>query len=442
MTTGVIWLLSLGVCAIAGAPLLHHAEYRRFVFLGRCLLAAAAGAVSLSWTMTFFALLGVRWNAVGVAAVGTAVCLGLRVLLPSGGREVPPQRSGSRLGSVGLAAIACGAAVVIIAFLSTWAGQTTSPDLLYFWGPKAQRFAEARTIDPTFLGNPLLDYLHSDYPPLLTNLYAFATIAAGSFSWWASIVLFPVLLGATGIVVASILASEYSRDWASLHAGLMTCALGVVGIQAMISGVAEMPLLFFEMVAVALLILERRLTNGILLLAGLCLAGAAGTKVEGLPFALAVALLFVVTLPAGARRARPLSFLLAPTAITLIPWFLFGAENGLFRFYRGYGSLFEIRWGNVSAVAAEMLRSIAEVGYGLPFLLPFLVFLAAPAKTRAVRLPIVTAVALICFLLATYLSAREDPRQLISWSTARVLSPVAGLLVLAASTSRTLRRLA
>jgi hypothetical protein len=308
-----------------------------------------------------------------------------------------------------------------------------SPDLLYFWGPKAQRFAELRTIDAAFLRDPLLDYIHPDYPPLLTNLYAFATMTAGSFSWWAAAALFPVLLAATGLAVAAILVSERSCVSGSLHAVLMTTAFGVIGVQAMIAGVAEMPLLFFEMMAVSLLILGRAPTNGILLLAGLCLAGAAGTKVEGLPFALAVGFFFTFAFQAPGRRLPQLALLLIPTAITLGTWFSFGAKNGLLWFYRGYGSLLEMHWANIPLVAAEMVRSVAKVGYGLPFLLPLIIFFLAPGKTRSAALPIAASIAVIGFLLATYLSAREDPRQLISWSAARVLSPVAGLFCLAAA---------
>ena len=40
--------------------------------------------------------------------------------------------------------------------------------------------AIARTIDTAFLTAPFLEYLHVYYPPLVTNLYAFASMAAGS----------------------------------------------------------------------------------------------------------------------------------------------------------------------------------------------------------------------------------------------------------------------
>jgi hypothetical protein len=430
---GFIWLLGLGTCAVAGIPLLQHSEFRRFGLLGRGLLAAAVGAVCLSWAMTLVALLGLRWHPVTLVALALLAGLCLRLILANRPVPLASPPIAERLGLTGLLGAALGTGIVVVAILATRAGQTMSPDLLYFWGPKAQRFAEVRTIDASFLRNPLLDYIPTDYPPLLTNLYAFATMVAGSFSWWAAAAVFPVLLAATGIAVAAILASEKSRTCVSPYAGLMTCALGVVGIQAMVAGVAEMPLLFFEMLAVSLLILAKPPTSGLLLLAGLCLAGAAGTKVEGLPFALAVSLLFAFVIHARGRRVHALAFLLIPTLITLGTWFLFGAKNGLFWFYRGYGSLLAVRWGDLPLVAAEILRSIGKVSYGLPFLLPLIIFILTPGKTRAAVLPIAVSIALIGFLLATYLSTRGDPRELIGWSSARVLSPVAGLFCLAAS---------
>jgi hypothetical protein len=55
-----------------------------------------------------------------------------------------------------------------------------------FWGPKAQAFAAARTVDTRVLSDPLQDYPHPSYPPLVTSLYALGTIAASRFPWGAA----------------------------------------------------------------------------------------------------------------------------------------------------------------------------------------------------------------------------------------------------------------
>jgi hypothetical protein len=435
---GFKWLFSLALCTIAGIPLLQHSEYRRFNLIGRALMATAVGAVSLSWAMTVLALLDLRWHALSL--VGAAILVGccLRLFLRDRSENLTHKSIAKQLGIIGVIALAFGIGIVAVVALATRAGQTTSPDLLFFWGPKAQRFARVRTIDASFLADPTLDYIHPDYPPLLTNIYAFATMAAGAFSWWAAAAVFPITLAGIGLAVAAILASGQSRISAVLNAVLMTSALGVIGAQTAVGGAAEMPLLFFEMMAVSLLILEKSETKGIMLVAGLCLAGAAGTKVEGLPFVAAVGVFLAFALRERAKRVRTLAFLMIPTVVTLGTWFLFGRVNGIFWFYRGYGSIQNLRLAHVPIVAEEMLRSVASVSYGLPFVLPLTALLLASSRRCIAALPIAVSLALIGFLMVTYLSARDDPRQLISWSAGRVLSPVAGLLCLAAARPRSL----
>lgn len=426
------WLLSFGAYLAVGSPLLLHAEYRQFSLIGRGLLAASVGAVATSWIMTAFALLSIPWSPIGIATAALGVCCSLRLALRGSSPDTPGPSEPARLGLAGTLAIALCAAAVLVAFSVTRSGGATSSDLLYFWGVKAQRFALARTIDVGFLADPLLDYMHPDYPPLLTNLYAFATMIAGHFSWPAAAVLFPVLLAFTAASMGSILASDGSRDLAWLSAALTTCCLSLIGIEAAIGGVGEMPLLVFEMLAISLLVLDPPIGEGRLLLAGLCLAGAAGTKVEGLPFSLAASGLFLIIVNAPLRRWRAFFFLLTPTIVTLGTWFLFGGRNGLFWFYKGYGPLLPVQWERIPHVAEETLYSIAKIGYGLPFLLPLLLFLGVSRKPRAVLVPVGTAAALVGFLLATYSSGEGDVAQLISWSAARVLIPLPGLFVVAA----------
>ena len=70
---------------------------------------------------------------------------------------------------------------MIAALLATLGGAATSVDLVFFWGAKAQQFAAARGIDLEFLRNPAHQYMHPYYPPLVSNVFAFATMAAGRF---------------------------------------------------------------------------------------------------------------------------------------------------------------------------------------------------------------------------------------------------------------------
>jgi len=67
---------------------------------------------------------------------------------------------------------------------------------------------------------------------------------------------------------------------------------------------------------------------------------------------------------------------------------------------------------------------------------PLSVLLLTGPRDRRAFLPGGVAILLASFLLFTYLTTAGDPTLLIGWSAARVFSPVAGLLTVAAWCSR------
>src|SRR5439155_8560074 len=119
--------------------------------------------------------------------------------------------------------------LTVLALLWAWAaaasGAATSPDLLIFWGTKAQAFAAARTIDASFLRKPLLQYLHPSYPPLVTNIYALAATAAGRFPWGAATLTFPLLLTALAMSLPGLLRLSVPRSSAWASSALIITAL-------------------------------------------------------------------------------------------------------------------------------------------------------------------------------------------------------------------------
>jgi hypothetical protein len=445
MRGGYLWIASFLAYPIVGAPLLKHSAFRAFRFPTRAVLSGGVGMVLVSWTMTLFALVGVRWGPL-VLLVAAALAFALRLLLP---REDVQAAPSPRLRGEGWGEGRSSRATALLAFLFTFlsllaalaatlAARSTSPDLILFWGPKAQQFAAARTIDVAFLKAPFLEYVHVYYPPLVTNVFALGAMIAGRFPWGAATLTFPLLLAATAIGIGGILRTEVGAARAAAGSALATSALALVGIHASVAGNAEPFLLFFEILAVALLLTPAAATTGGRLLAGLLLAGAATAKVEGLPFVLAAAVLFVL---ADRERSRPVArtllFLLGPTAVALGSWFAFGRINALFRGYRGYGEVLAIRWDQLSEIATAIGSALWKTGYALPWLAPFAVWLLAGAKKGRVFLPIGAAAALLGFLVFTYLTTESDPRLLIGWSAARTLSPASALLALAAFASRT-----
>lgn len=475
MSAGHLWLASFLVFPIVGAPLFRHPAFRAFGLPTRAVLSGGVGMVLLSWTMTAFSVLRLRWGPLAVL-VAAAIAFALRLLLgkddksdlspPAGEREavstgdadkasrprpkvaVPAKRAagadrGEGRFSRAATLLACSltALALLAAFAATASARATSPDLLLFWGPKAQQFATARTIDVGFLKAPFLEYIHVYYPPLVTNVFAFGAMVAGRFPWGAATLTFPLLLAATAIGLAGILKTESGAAPAAATSALVTSAIALLGIHASVAGNAEPYLLFFEILAVALLLTPVAASTGGKLVAGLLLAGAATSKVEGLPFVFATALLFILV---DRKRCGPVVrtvlLMIGPTIVALGTWFAFGRIHELFRGYQGYGKVLAIRWDNLPEVATAIARALWKVGYALPWLVPVVVLLLAGARGRRALLPIGVGLTLAGFLLFTYLTTESDPRLLIAWSAARTLSPLTALFALAALPWRAVRR--
>ena len=154
-----------------------------------------------------------------------------------------------------------------------------------------------------------------------------------------------------------------------------------------------------------------------------------------MPFLAATVLLFFVVEPA-ARRAvvSTLARLLGPAVLSLGTWFAFGAKHELFYGYRSYGRFFDVHWEHFSNVLSGLASALWNAGYGLPFLVPLVVLLATRGKTRRALLPLGVAAALAGFFTFTYLHSAADPKVWISWSAARIFSPITVLFALAAHT--------
>ena len=446
MRAGHVWLATFVLYPFVGAPLLSHPVFRRFGPVSRVVLAGGVGLVLVSWTMTVLALAGVRWGPLLVLLVSVAIAVALRLALGSAPGDVPPGSSPSplrgegrgegRVSATTVAAFAIIAVSLLAALAATVAARSTSLDLVLFWGPKAQQFAAARTIDVGFLSAPYIDYMHIYYPPLVTNVFALGAMAAGRFPWGAATLTFPLFLAATALGLPGVLRTGARRPAAYGTTALVVSALSLLGIHASVAGNAEPFLLFFETLALALLLTPFARTRAGQLLAGLLLAGAAGAKVEALPFVGAAVVLFFAVEPAARRSPGPtLARLLGPAALSLIPWFAFGASRKLFYGYYSYGKFLEIHWEHFGSVLAGLGTAFWNAGYALPFVVPLLVLLATRGKTRRAIVPLGIAALLAGFFTFTYLHSATDPRVWIGWSAARIFSPLTVLLALAAHTA-------
>ncbi len=356
--------------------------------------------------------------------------LGLRCIdqsLPGTAR--PPAVLGRPLWR--LVASACGVVAVTAAWVSTIAGRATSADLLWFWGPKAQRFASVGGIDAEFLRIPELQYMHPAYPPLLPNLYAWLTLISGTFSWRALTLLFPIALTLSWLFLKSVWVRQIGTELGEVLAATAAGCLSLIGIRHSFGGIAEMPLLLFELTGVALLCV-RPATAAIHLWAGICVAGAVLTKVEGLAVVVPAVATFIAIEPQPSRiRAGVLAGL--PSTIGLACWFWFGRENNIFSGYGGLTSGGALDFDLLPMVVTAMIRSVGAVANGLPYWLPLLAVIAIRRLDRRMLIPVSSAVGLVGFLVFSYLHGSPDPTKWIDWSCARVLSPIPVLLLLGVS---------
>jgi len=433
--TGALWLAALCLLPLCGFPLLSHPAFRAFSIPSRIVLSGAAGAVLLSAAMTGAVLAGVRWNETAIAVTAVALATGLRLLL---GKESAPPLPPEPPRAWGGIAHLLSAAAVVCAALAAWSGSASSPDLVFFWGAKAQQFAAARTIDVPFLQDGFHRFMHLYYPPLVTNVYAFATMLAGRMAWTAAVMTFPLLLAALAAGLPGVLGTLLPRTAAAAWSALAIAAVAYAGMEADVGGNGEMPLLLFETLAVALLASPLARGGAVQLLAGVLLAGAATAKVEGFPFAVAAAGLFVALGAARGRRSAAGLRLALPTAICLGGWFAFGATRRLFFGYAGEGRFLDLHAARLASVARMIGGSLFATGHGLPWLAPLAALLASATTLglrRAAWIPLGTAAALTGFFLFTYLHRAEDPALWISWSAARIFMAVAMLLVIAGACS-------
>lgn len=429
MKPGLIWLAAFLALPVAGAPLLAHPAFRRYGFACRAVLAAGVGAVVLSLVMTLATLAGVSWGIVWLLAVSAAVSALLRAGLESEADDPETPLEETRL--PGRLSIALSGLSVIAAFYAARTASATSADLLLFWGPKAEAFAAARAIDVVFLRAPLHPYMHPDYPPLVTNVYAFATMLAGRFPWGTAPLSFALVTAGFALALPGVLGAARPRDPALALSALIIASTTLLGIILNVAGNGDAILLFFEVCAAALLTAPDAWRGSQRLLAGIFLAGAASAKVEGLAFVAAAAALFLV-LDRRGRTLRGAALLLAPTVVSLLAWFAFGAKTRLFRFYEGYGSFLSLHWESLPLILDTLAYALFQVAWGLPFLVPIAVLLCARGLSRSSWIPLGCAALLSGFFVFTYLHSTYLLEEWIGWSAGRIYTPVAALLALAA----------
>lgn len=418
--------------ALASLPLLGYPFARLRVFgtltpAARWGVASAAGPLALCAAMLLATALHLRWS-IGLLLLPSAAALLLpgepllrRFGDPSPSPGEPPRALGFEV--AGLATI-----LGVIAYAAGTA-RATAADFVLFWGTKGQRFARARAIDVAFLRDPLHSLIHPDYPPLVPCLYAWGGLIAGRFAWRTALLSFPLFVAFAALTLYGFSRPALGRRVALANASLLAVLLGFLGVANMVAGDAEPELFLFEVLALAALVFAGGSPAG-LAAAGVGLAGAVLTKIEGTVFAVLVVGAYAAFGISGSRRSRARAAVIVglPPAAALAAWLLFARHNGLLDVFR-LGARTRLTLEELPVVLRELVR------YDLfgPRLAAWAVvgaLLIARRPPRAALFPLAVAAGFVAFMVYMYLSGPGDPTLWIQWSAARLaMTPLICVLV-------------
>lgn len=400
------------VAVLALAVLLALAG--RALPLRRWTLRWMAGAVLFHLLLTAYDFAGLPWTRLSVLLPLLALAiLGLRAERE---RTSLPSDLGWGDGAALFALAAFG-------FLASTLWITT-PDFIYHWGIKGNRFFLTGGVDYAWLAKEWNWVLHPDYPNLVPELFAASALLAGRFDapaqmFWSTL-CFGLLLASAREGLKGL-----SKGWA--QAGLAAVALPLAGFglgQRIAGGADWMPALALVAALPALLRPADREGD---VEVGVAAAFAAASKIEGMPLAVFLAATQLV-------RKRPdlkgLLWLGLPTAAVAIPWAVRTFGHGLYqefnsgRFDPGRAPV--ILRGLVDATAGANWHGVPTVLLALPLLL-------ALRRTRPVA---AVACLQLLFYLWIYFSAPLDtgfqvissfPRLAMHLVPAVILAGVIGL---------------
>jgi len=211
-------------------------------------------------------------------------------------------------------------------------------DFVADWGLKARVFFEHGGIDWSFLTNHWYRWSRQEYPPLVPFVYDFGSLLAGGWDDRGPSVFYAFVVGASLIIVQSLLTDEFESPHV---AALATLAIAPLVATPWI-GIGDTAFLAF---AFGALVLIRR--GGDSSLAGALLLGiAALTKNEG--YALIIATVIAVAITRGWRTAARLW----PAIAVALPWIALRASHHVMN---------ELAAGDVAARFAQNARQWTEI---------------------------------------------------------------------------------
>jgi hypothetical protein len=405
----------LGVLSYLALPLIGWSvvalpAVSRMGWTARVAVAGATGALIVTIVMSLLSLARVAWTAPRLIVVFAAIAaIGIVITRRLRRAHMRPVRD-PLFSTITVA-------FLILAAYGALSARTTSGDMSFFWQPKGVRFFLARRIDVQFLRTPDYWLMHSDYPPLLPAVYAWSNFISGYFATFAAVFASVLFLAATVAVVRDLSGSVHGT---ALFAAVMAYAYAL----NFVSGGADPLLLLYETITLAALTFVKDDRSQIAL-AGIGLAGAVLTKVEGASFLVAVLIAALLM----RRRAATILLAAAPAVAVLGAWIFFAWKAELLDAYRGAGKSLYI---DAIPTTLRLLASHARFdALWLPWLAPLAVIATGASRRRATLALVVsglTAAALVYFYIH-----EPDPTFWIHSSANRSLLPSLMALCFAAA---------
>lgn len=350
-----------------------------------------AGAVIFHLLLTAYDFLGVRWGRL-------ALVLPLMALAAWGSRTPGTPRT-ARTFDWG-----DGAALLALATFAAfaWTLWIATPDFVYHWGIKGERFFLARSVDYAWLAKGWNWVTHPDYPNLLPELFAGTALLEGRFEappqmLWSVLFFALILVSGREALRQEGPPEEIPRPFAPAGLAIVGFALAGFGIVHRMAGAADwMPALALAAALPALLRPADREGDWEV---GIAAAFAAASKIEGMPLAA-----FLAGVQLLRRREIGSALRLGlPTAAVAGTWAVRTFRHGLYQPFNS--GTFDL------GRAPEVLSGLAEVAgweeswRGFTLVLLATPLLLLPRRTRAAGAVISLQ---LLFYLWTYFSSAVD----------------------------------
>lgn len=411
-----------------GLPLAFVGPVRDWPVAARISAAFGAGAIALTLHATILSTLRVRWSVPAIAIPLLVLSAALLVIVLRRSSDARPAASPSRA----WAGWAIAGAGWLHYALSAVSLRATSADYLYFWGPKAVRFAGARGLDAALLADPYMMHLRPVYPPLVPVGYAWDNLILGRFVWRLEMLDSILWLVAASLVLHAILAGAYGAR-ATMPVGFWTVAIAASGAFSYSVGNAEMPLLFYATAgAAALAVDDRRLR----FFGSVMLAGCVLTKSEGrvLWLDIVASLALAMLLRRERLDLRRLVMPLLIPGVSLAVWNTFQFVSGLpLRDEMRQGTLSHLNFAQAGKVAVMLLRFLESGTWWVVWLVPLAILVACRRAWRSAIVPATVSLGVMALYFVHYLAETRPLEIAMWWEVPRISQPSLSLLIVAAA---------